>query len=70
MIHIFVFIIPHNRTVSAWEPISVGKGMAGRRLNAPLPWKAGWIWLLGLRPRDLFRHQGHQASILTLVSSS
>lgn len=35
MVHIFVLIIPHNRTVSAWEPISQGRQKAGRRLCGP-----------------------------------
>lgn len=49
--------------------ISVGKEV-GEEASSPSQWRVGWFWVLGLTPRDLFSHEGHQASILTPVSSS
>lgn len=68
MIHSFVFIIPHNRTVSAWEPISVEKGAGGGCV--PLSGGRRGECPQGLTPRDLVSHEGHRASVLTPVSSS
>lgn len=48
MVHIFVLIIPHNRTVSAWEPISQGRQKAGEEAVRPLPGGRWRIWPQGL----------------------
>lgn len=69
IIHIFVFIIPHNHTVYAREPMNVGKGDSGE--EAACPQVEGGVGLAqGFTPRDLVSCEGHQASILTPVSSS
>lgn len=69
MIHIFVFIIPHNHIVSAREPMSVGEGGGRRRLHA-LSGRRQVGLAQGLTPWNLFSSESHQASISTLVSSS
>lgn len=69
IIHIFVFIIPHNHTVYAREPMNVGKGDSGE--EAACPQVEGGVGLAqGFTPRDLVSCEGHQAPILTPVSSS
>ena len=69
MIHIFVFIIPHNHTVSAREPVSVGEEGGRRRLCALSGGRRVGL-AQGLIPWDLFSSESHQASISTLVPSS
>lgn len=44
IIHIFVFIIPHNHTVYAREPMNVGKGDGEEEAACPFWWKVGWFW--------------------------
>lgn len=57
---------PHSFCLGA---VSVGKEV-GEEAASPSQWRIGWFWPLGLTPRGLFSYEGHQASILTPVSSS